>query len=135
MLGILVHSGCLSLLHDLLLKPLEQEEGTWQRIACRMRSQACIALTRCFEQMRAKDMNLVPSDLGKTFVSMATDDSLPQYLRDSASDALQALNENIPSSLQVMQIPQAARQTAGGSSEPSSQGTDGRSESSPASTE
>ncbi|KAG9044787.1 hypothetical protein FS837_007546 [Tulasnella sp. UAMH 9824] len=93
MLRNLVHGGCLSLLHDLLLHPLEEEEGTWQRIASRMRSQACIALTRCFEQMQAKDMNLVPSDIGKIFVNTATDESLPLYLRDSASDALKALNE------------------------------------------
>ncbi|KAG8912585.1 hypothetical protein FRC01_005008 [Tulasnella sp. 417] len=134
MLMTLIHNGCFSLLHDLLLQPLEQEGGTWQRVACRMRSHACIALTRCFEQIRAKDMNLVPSDLGKTFVSIATDESLPQYLRDSASDALDALNQSIPSSLQIIEMPPKARQTAGGSSEGSSQGTEELTGSRPGST-
>lgn len=38
-------------------------------------------------------MSLVPSDIGKTFVNIAKDEGLPQYLRDSASGALKALNE------------------------------------------
>ncbi|KAG8912584.1 hypothetical protein FRC01_005007, partial [Tulasnella sp. 417] len=124
MLVTLIHSGGLVLLHDLLLQPLEQEEGTWQRIAYRMRSHACIALTRCFEQIQAKDMNLVPSDLGRTFASISTDESLPEYLRNSASDALKALNRNMPESLQIIQMPQKTRQTSSGSSEGSSQATD-----------
>lgn len=92
-LSILIHSGCLSFFHDILNQPVGSEEDADYRTACRAKSDACIGLTRCFEQMRARDMRAVPSDISLTLEKLEQDDGMTSLLRNRASAALLALNE------------------------------------------
>ncbi|KAG8899776.1 hypothetical protein FRC00_000947, partial [Tulasnella sp. 408] len=92
-LSILIHSGCLSFFHDILNQPVGPEEDADYRTACRAKSDACIGLTRCFEQMRARDMRAVPSDISLTLEKLEQDDGMTSLLRNRASAALLALNE------------------------------------------
>ncbi|KAG8956447.1 hypothetical protein FRC00_004934 [Tulasnella sp. 408] len=95
MLNILRHSGCLSLFHDVLLRPAPPEKDFRFRFrtSCRAKAEACIGLNRCFEQMRAKDIKTIPSNIGLTLAKLANDEKLPINLRGRASDALGALKE------------------------------------------
>lgn len=93
MLSILIHSGCLSFFRKILKQSVGAEEDVEYRTKCREISDACIGLTRCFEQMRAKDMKAVPSDISLTLEKLEKDDGMTSLVRSSASAALAALNE------------------------------------------
>ncbi|KAG8957493.1 hypothetical protein FRC00_003896 [Tulasnella sp. 408] len=93
MLSILIHGGCLSLFHDIINQPVPPEEDADDQTACRAKSDACIGLKSCFEQMRARDMKAVPSDLSLTLEKLSNDDGMTSFVRSSASAALMALNE------------------------------------------
>lgn len=110
MLSILLHGNCLSLFHEILLRPIPPEKDFRFRASCRAKAEACVGLTRCFEQMRAKDIKTIPSNVGLTLAKLANDEKLPVNLRGGANDALGALKENILPSLQV-EIPQPVPRT------------------------
>ncbi|KAG9044885.1 hypothetical protein FS837_007360 [Tulasnella sp. UAMH 9824] len=93
MLSILLHSGCLSLFHDILLRPAPPEKDFLFRKSCRAKAEACIGLNRCFEQMRANDIKTIPSNIGLTLAKLANDEKLPVNLRGRANDAFGALKE------------------------------------------
>ncbi|KAG8958589.1 hypothetical protein FRC00_002562 [Tulasnella sp. 408] len=93
MLSILLHSGCLSLFHDILLRPVPPEKDFLFRTSCRAKAEACIGLSRCFEQMRAKDIKTIPPNIGLTLAKLANDEKLPVNLRGRANDAFGALKE------------------------------------------
>ncbi|KIO23472.1 hypothetical protein M407DRAFT_27077 [Tulasnella calospora MUT 4182] len=101
MLSTLIHSGCLSFFHEILNQPVEPEEDADDRAACRAKFDACTGLTRCFEQMRARDMRAVPSDISLTLEKLEQDDDMPSFVRDSASATLIALNENVLPSFEI----------------------------------
>ncbi|KAG8956547.1 hypothetical protein FRC04_000025 [Tulasnella sp. 424] len=101
MLSILLHCGCLLLFYDILLPPVPPEKDFLYRKTCRTKTDACIGLTRCFEQMRAKDVRTIPSNVGATLVKLANDEQLPLNLRGQAGGAFGALKENIPTLLEM----------------------------------
>lgn len=93
MLSILIESGLIYILLEILREPLGLEGDPCYRSACRVKADACICLTRCFEQMKAKHMKVVPADLGGTLENLSLNAHLPANLRDFAMNALDALNE------------------------------------------
>ncbi|KAG9034416.1 hypothetical protein FS837_002202 [Tulasnella sp. UAMH 9824] len=101
MLSMLLHSGCLSVFHEILLQPFPSEKDPLYRTTCRAKAEACIGLTRCVEQMRAKDVKLIPLAIAATLVKLANDETLPSNLLGRASDAFEALRENIVTSLEI----------------------------------
>ncbi|KAG8919908.1 hypothetical protein FRC01_001041 [Tulasnella sp. 417] len=101
MLSMLFHSGCLSVFHGILLRQLPEETDLAYRTTCRAKAEACIGLTRCFEQMRAKDVKLVPSNIASTLTKLANNEKLPSTLRGRASDAFGTLRENVVTSHEI----------------------------------
>ncbi|KAG8957492.1 hypothetical protein FRC00_003895 [Tulasnella sp. 408] len=93
MLSILIQSGCLSVFRDILNQPVWPEEDVDDQTACKAKSDACIGLKHCFEQMWARDMKAVPSDIPLTLEKLRKDDGMTSLVRSSASAALMALNE------------------------------------------
>ncbi|KAG9042208.1 hypothetical protein FS837_011160 [Tulasnella sp. UAMH 9824] len=93
MLSILIQSGCLSVFRDILNQPAWPEEDVDGLTACEAKYDACIGLKRCFEQMWARDMKAVPSDISLTLERLRNDDGMTSVTRSSASAALIALNE------------------------------------------
>ncbi|KAG8913622.1 hypothetical protein FRC01_004454, partial [Tulasnella sp. 417] len=101
MLSMLFHSGCLSVFHGILLRQFPEETDLAYRTTCRAKTEACIGLTRCFEQMRAKDVQLVPSNIASTLTKLANNEKLPSTLRGRASDAFGTLRENVVTSHEI----------------------------------
>ncbi|KAG8951476.1 hypothetical protein FRC04_006008 [Tulasnella sp. 424] len=90
MLSMLIRSGCFAFFLEILKTPLD-DEYILCRTACRAKADACIGMTRCFEQMRAKDTDMIPPDTGTTLASVAVDTRFPVNLCECASEALRAL--------------------------------------------
>ncbi|KAG8919907.1 hypothetical protein FRC01_001040 [Tulasnella sp. 417] len=101
MLSMLFHSGCLSVFHGILLRPSPEETDLAYRTTCRAKAEACIGLTRCFEQMRARDVMLVPSNIAPTLTKLANNEKLPSTLRGRASDAFGTLRGNLVTSYEI----------------------------------
>lgn len=93
-LSILIQSGLFHLLQEILLEPFGLEGDSHYRSACRVKADACICLTRCLEQMQAKDMKAVPADMGETLENLSLNADTPTNVRDFAMNALDALNDN-----------------------------------------
>lgn len=92
-ISILLHSGCLSVFHQILRDPLPLENDVRYRRLCRAKTDSCIGLTRCFEQMRAKDVKTIPFDIEATLIRLYNDEKLPVSMRGRAWDTLGALKE------------------------------------------
>ncbi|KAG9044786.1 hypothetical protein FS837_007545 [Tulasnella sp. UAMH 9824] len=91
MLSMLIRGGCFNFFLDILRVPVENEEHPHYRTTCRAKANACVGLTRCFEQMRAKDTEAIPPDTGTILEWVAKDPGLPLDLCERASAALSAL--------------------------------------------
>ncbi|KAG9044783.1 hypothetical protein FS837_007542 [Tulasnella sp. UAMH 9824] len=105
-LSTLLQSGLFSLLLDILREPFTMEGDSLCRSTSRTKADACICLTRCLEQAKAKDMKMLPATMRGTLEDLARNQDLLLNLREAAMNGLHALNDNVlPSIVRSQSVP------------------------------
>ncbi|KAG8926556.1 hypothetical protein FRC01_008702 [Tulasnella sp. 417] len=94
-LSMLLQSGLFSFLQNVLEEPFTTEGDSFCRSTCRTKTDACICLTRCLEQVTAKDMKMLPTSTCKTLKNLAQNEDLPLNLREVAVNGTHALNDTL----------------------------------------